>query len=518
MSNRRSRNKSSRTPNIGETKKSKKGLWIFAGVIFGLVASAWVVDRARHQQKTDQEKEAPKKETFEDLIVSDDYPKLKKIHDGLEREFFSAGFKKGSMLVKQENITKRVRLTDRMLLICKTKEQQNSHIKNKLKLLLLLETHAAVGNIEATTSLAEIQKVIEANRENLDKEVRLEIAMADLLLPIIKSYQSETLDFKENATLEGIEKMIDQNPDDVDLANRMQLLCKLILTKDPKQDDYVAALKILEEKYSDSSFVKIREIGRTSGVKRIMAAFRIPELENADSRISDRNQNLLDGIIAVLDAELLDAILANRLLGSCRRLENRMAYKKAAIGYSSIVEKLSVLADGDNEQKDDQSKNVESELTLAINGKTRCEAVGKKFPLEFTDQTGRNFQPADFDGDPVLVTIVGAGRELPDQVVLLQEIIPYRERQGLQLILLIQGAQTKKLQAFADQFEGQIIVVGNPVIDSKIHRAFPTTQPPAYLFLNGKQNMVDLTRNTPEVITRLDKLIFEVQSASRNYN
>ena len=171
---------------------------------------------------------------------------------------------------------------------------------------------------------------------------------------------------------------------------------------------------------------------------------------------------------------------------------------------------------GDKDKGKTETKKVSADtaMELATNGRIRCEAIGKKFPLEFTDQTGKEYQSSDFDGDPVLVTILGKGLQFDDQIVFLQEVIAYRERDGIQLILLLHDTEQKELQTLAERFEGQVIIVGHPVIDSEIHKAFPVTQPPAYLFLDGNQNMVNLTRKTQEAITRLESLIFEVNNAN----
>ena len=338
----RSNKKSSRTPKIGEKKQSKKGLWIFVGVLFGLVAMAWVVDRARHQQQTDQEKEVTEKETFETLLQSNDYPKLEEIVSRLEYDF---RIKKSSLPIAMNNINKRIDLTDRLLAISESEEDKNANLKSMLKLLLLRETHEAVENLKSTNGLAKLVKLTEANRDNPDREVQIELAMADLLLPLIGSYEDGNVDFKGGTTLTGMERMIDQNPDDADLAARMQLLCRLILNKNPNQDDYIAALRILEEKYSGSSFSRIRDVGRDSRVKRIMTTYRFPALEELDSRIPEANQKLLNGITTVLNTEKLDDMLARRLLVSCRRLEKNRAFEFAAKGYSAIAEKLKNLED-----------------------------------------------------------------------------------------------------------------------------------------------------------------------------
>ena len=126
-----------------------------------------------------------------------------------------------------------------------------------------------------------------------------------------------------------MEKIIDRNPDDLRLAQRLSGMPYLFSTENDREH-YLACFKVLEDKYSDNPAAGLREISNASRRTRILATHRLPKLEKLD-KSPDRDQRLLNGILAIVENERLDALLARRLLQSCRILESQASYALSLI-------------------------------------------------------------------------------------------------------------------------------------------------------------------------------------------
>ena len=507
MINLSSRSKSSSsTPKIGEKKKSKKGLWIFVGIFGGLVAVAWLADRARSHQETSVEKELPQAETFDSLLLSDDYSKLKSEVELLGAQYL-ASHQTSLFTIKADNIKKRILLIDRALEISETDEESTWSLTHKLKLSLLLESLYAFKDLKPTENFDNLLKLVESQRNHPAEDVQIEICFANMMLPILESQRDEAIEFDRKKVLADIENLIALDPDNLTLARRISGMSYFFSSKDDRKH-YIACLKILEDKYTDSSVASLREIADNHRRIRILATHRLPELETLD-KSSDRDQKLLEGILAIVENERLDALLVQRLLQSCSIIENRRAYALAIEGYSSIEEKL----------KSEQNQKTASLAKLANDGVLRCEAVGKKLPLEFTDQTGQQYEPSDFDGHPVFIAILDdQGQSNAETIELLKKLNGYRTGEGLYLILLIKNTTGNNTRHFADLVDGKMIVVGQPISESKIDQAFPTSHTPTYMFLDGEQNLIAASQKTNEVITRVNSLVHKVRKARLQSN
>ena len=482
-------------------------MWIFVGIFGGLVAVAWLADRARSHQETSVEKEVPQVETFDSLVLSDDYSKLKNEVGRLDTEYVSS-LKNSPLTVKAENIKKRIQLTDRAIEISKTDEDKAWSLTQKIKLSLLLETQYALKQFKPTENFDDLLKLVKLHRTHPAEDVQIEISFADMLIPIIESFRDEGSEFDRKEVLASVEKLIAQNPDSLSLANRLTGMV-YFFSNENDREHYLACLKILEDAYSDSSASGLRTIADASRQMRIMTTHRLPKLETLGKKITDRDQKLLDGILAIVENERLDALLATRLIDSCHILESRKAYALAIEGYLSVEAKL----------KSEQNQKTDSLVKLANDGIVRCEAVGKKFPLEFTDQNGKQYKPSDFDGRPVCIAIFNEQQQDQTQSSdMLKKLGSYWTTEGMQPILLIKNSQLESIRTFGDLVEGHMIVVGHPVNKSEIYQAFPTTHTPMYMFLDGEQNLIAVTQNTNEVITRVDSLIHKVRKAQMQSN
>ena len=476
------------------------------GIFGALVAVAWLADRARSHQETSIEKELPQEETFESLLLSDDYSKLKSEIDRLDTEY-QTSLQKSRFMIKADNIKNRIRLADRAIEISETDEEKSWSLARKIRFSMLLESQFAFKNFRPTENLDNLLKLVESQRNHPAEAVQIEISFANLLLPILENHRDTSKKYDKKKALTDMEKMIDRNPDDLRMAQRLSGMPYLFSTENDREH-YLACFKVLEDKYSDNPAAGLREISNASRRTRILATHRLPKLEKLD-KSPDRDQRLLNGILAIVENERLDALLARRLLQSCRILESQASYALAINGYSSIEEKL----------KTEQNQDTELLAKWATDGIIRCEAIGKKFPLEFTDQTGRQYEPSDFDGQPVFIAILDdQTQNTAEPVELLKTLATYRAGEGLQPIVMLQNTQLDIISKFASLLEGQMIVVGNQVSKSKISQAFPATHTPIYLFLDGEQNLVAVTQKTSEVITRVNLLIHKVKKAQLQSN
>ena len=476
------------------------------GILGSLVAVAWLTDRARSHHDSTVEKEIPPKETFDNLLLSNDYSELKKEIVRLNNEFASE-LSKASLPLRVSNIRKSIQLVSRALEISKTDEEKAWALSHKINFSMMLETEYAVKNLEETGNSENLLKLVEAHRDNPAKDVQIEVAFANILLPLLKTRRDKSEKFDRRKVLDDIEKLIVENPNDLILARRLSGV-EFFFKNDDRQN-HLAFLETLEKGYSNSSLAAVRGIAGVSRLKRVVTTYRLLELEAFNRKISDQDQKLLAGILTVVENERLDLLLARRLIASCHILEDRKAYALAIKGFLGVEEKL----------KSEQDPQTEPLVKLTNAGTLRCEAFGKKLPLEFTDQTGRQYEPSDFDGQPVFIAILDdQTQNAVEQVELLKTLISYRTGEGLQPIVMLQNTKLDTIAKFANLLEGQVIVVGHPVSKSKIGQAFPATNTPIYLFLDGEQNLVAVTQKTSEVITRVSSLIHKVKKARLQSN
>ena len=496
MSSRSRSKKSKRSPKIGETKESKKGLWIFLSVFVGLVLITWLVDRAKVHNETSKEKEVPKQETFDDLLTSNDLPKIKNVLQTMEREYNAPAT---SFPLKIENLERRVLVNERFIQLAKTDSESAWGIKNRIKLILLLESHAVDQKSGRTKYYDELVKTLETSQDTPNEELQIELAIANLLLPMLDALRDENAELDDRLLSKKLGKVLEDHPNDIELALRIRKMTVFLKRGRARRKAYLTALKLISDRYLTNSNAKIREVGFACKSELVAENYRLGELEKSFEPSKIANKELHAVIVKILNEEMSNPVLWNRLLKSCGVLEDKLAFDLAIDGYTKIKESAQGATGHYSEQI----------AELANNGLVRCNAYEKKILLDFHDHAGKIYKPSYFDGKPTLAVFLSEhDPDFAKYIVTLKELESFRNRRGLRIIVVLINTDARALVNIIEESTSYIFVP-DPNMDSSITQSFPVERP-TFLFLDGEQKLVETTRNRSEVKPRTESLIFKV--------